>query len=45
MVIQKVLVKLADENIDQSGMFGAPKPSARGFGLDLGVVYEWATRI
>jgi len=33
--------ELADENIDQSGMFGAPKPSARGFGLDLGVVYEW----
>ena len=33
--------ELADENIDQSGMFGTPKPSARGFGLDLGVVYEW----
>ena len=32
---------IAEDNIDQSGMFGAPKSTARGFGLDLGVVYEW----
>ena len=31
----------ANDNIDYGGMFGLPKASARGFGLDLGVVYEW----
>jgi outer membrane protein OmpA-like peptidoglycan-associated protein len=30
-----------NESIDNGGMFGLPKASARGFGLDLGVVYEW----
>ena len=33
-----------EEYIDgdyETGMFGLPKASARGFGVDLGVVYEW----
>ena len=31
----------ANENLDSDGLFGAPKASANGFGLDLGIVYEW----
>ena len=31
----------ANDNLGMDGMFGLPKASARGFGLDLGVVYEW----
>ena len=30
-----------NENLDSDGLFGAPKASANGFGLDLGIVYEW----
>ena len=31
----------ANENLNSDGIGGAPKASANGFGLDLGVVYEW----
>ena len=31
----------ANDNLDMGGIFGLPKASAKGFGADLGVVYEW----
>ncbi|MEE3145792.1 MAG: DUF5723 family protein [Bacteroidota bacterium] len=31
----------ANNTLDQSGIFGLPKASAKGIGVDLGVVYEW----
>ena len=31
----------ANDDLNSDGIGGAPKASANGFGLDLGVVYEW----
>lgn len=31
----------ANNTLDQSGIFGLPKASAKGIGVDLGIVYEW----